>query len=41
MRVPQQGEVAWMLPGGASPYWRGRITALRVERPGEADLLAP
>lgn len=41
MRVPQQGEVAWMLPGGASPYWRGRITALRVERPGEADQLAP
>jgi hypothetical protein len=28
LRVPLQGEVAWLLPGGASPYWRGRITAL-------------
>ncbi len=31
MRVPQQGEVAWLLPGGASPYWRGRISRLVYE----------
>jgi len=26
MRVPIDGEVAWILPSGARPYWRGRIT---------------
>ena len=26
MRVPLDGEVAWMLPGGEKPYWRGHIT---------------
>ena len=24
MRVPQEGEVAWLLPEGEKPYWRGR-----------------
>jgi hypothetical protein len=28
MRVPLDGEVAWLLPEGAKPYWRGRITKL-------------
>ena len=28
MMVPMSGEVAWILPGGPKPYWRGRITAL-------------
>jgi hypothetical protein len=28
MRVPMQGEVAWLLPEGPAPYWRGRITAI-------------
>jgi hypothetical protein len=28
MMVPMAGEVAWILPEGAKPYWRGRITAL-------------
>ncbi len=28
MRVPLEGEVAWLLPGGARPYWRGRLTSL-------------
>ena len=23
MRVPQEGEVAWLLPEGGKPYWRG------------------
>jgi hypothetical protein len=27
-RVPTEGEVAWLLPGGAKPYWRGRVTRL-------------
>ncbi len=25
MLVPLEGEVAWLLPDGAKPYWRGRI----------------
>ena len=28
MRVPLDGEVAWVLPEGAKPYWRGRITQI-------------
>lgn len=31
MRIPLEGEVAWMLPGGAKPYWRGRITRISYE----------
>lgn len=28
MVVPLEGEVVWLLPTGAKPYWRGRITTL-------------
>jgi hypothetical protein len=31
MRVPLDGEVAWLLPAGAKPYWRGRIIDLAYE----------
>ncbi|HQI74204.1 MAG TPA: hypothetical protein PLM65_13705, partial [Smithella sp.] len=31
MQVPFDGEVAWLLPEGAKPYWRGRITKLSYE----------
>jgi hypothetical protein len=31
MRVPMSGEVAWLLPAGPKPYWRGKITALQFE----------
>ena len=31
MRVPLDGEVAWLLPEGAKPYWRGRINELSYE----------
>lgn len=31
MRIPMAGEVAWLMPEGAYPYWRGRITSLRYE----------
>jgi hypothetical protein len=31
MRVPLDGEVAWMLPEGAKPNWRGRITEVVYE----------
>jgi len=31
MRIPTEGEVAWLLPEGAKPYFRGRITSLRYE----------
>lgn len=28
MRVPMAGEVAWRLPEGLRPYWRGQVTRL-------------
>jgi hypothetical protein len=28
MLVPLDGEVAWLLPEGAKPYWRGHITEI-------------
>jgi hypothetical protein len=31
MRVPLDGEVAWLLPEGAKPYWRGHITEIAYE----------
>ncbi len=31
MRVPLEGEVAWLLPQGPLPYWRGRITRIDFE----------
>jgi hypothetical protein len=31
MRVPLDDEVAWMLPEGAKPYWRGRIDEIDYE----------
>ena len=31
MRVPLEGEVAWILPQGPRPYWRGRITRIDYE----------
>jgi hypothetical protein len=36
MLVPMTGEVAWLLPEGAKPYWRGTITALDYEFQGQA-----
>lgn len=31
MRVPLDGEVAWLLPEGPKPYWRGRIAEISYE----------
>jgi hypothetical protein len=31
MLVPLDGEVAWLLPEGAKPYWRGHITEIDYE----------
>ena len=31
MLVPVDGEVAWVLPDGAKPYWRGHITRIEYE----------
>ena len=31
MRVPQEGEVAWLLPEGDKPYWRGRTLSATYE----------
>jgi hypothetical protein len=31
MLVPLDGEVAWLLPEGARPYWRGRITGIAYD----------
>jgi hypothetical protein len=27
MMIPTSGDVAWVLPGGPEPYWRGRLVA--------------
>lgn len=32
MVIPTDGEVAWLLPEGEKPYWRGRITDIDYER---------
>jgi hypothetical protein len=31
MTVPMTGEVAWLLPDGRKPYWRGSITLLHYD----------
>jgi hypothetical protein len=31
MHVPMEGEVAWLLPEGEKPYWRGRIAKISYE----------
>jgi hypothetical protein len=31
MRVPLTGEVAWLMPQGRKPYWRGSITAINYD----------
>ncbi|HNR68133.1 MAG TPA: hypothetical protein PKN04_10320 [bacterium] len=31
MRIPLQGEVAWLLPEGRKPYWRGSIARVAYE----------
>jgi hypothetical protein len=31
MMIPTSGEVAWEMPEGSFPYWRGRITAIDCE----------
>jgi hypothetical protein len=31
MRIPLEGEAAWMLEDGPNPYWRGRLTDVSYE----------
>lgn len=31
MLIPVEGEVAWILPEGRKPYWRGRISGVEYE----------
>lgn len=31
LRVPLEGEVAWVLPDGPKPYWRGRLRTVTYE----------
>jgi hypothetical protein len=31
MQIPLRGEVEWLTPEGAKPYWRGHITAVRYQ----------
>lgn len=33
MLVPSEGEVAWLLPEGRQPYWRGRLTGYATGDP--------
>lgn len=32
MRVPVDGEVAWLTPEGRRPYWRGTINSIAYQR---------
>jgi hypothetical protein len=41
MLVPMRGEVAWILPSGDKPYWRGSVTALRYEYANQIDEAGP
>ena len=36
MRIPLEGEVAWVVEEGVRPYWRGRVTGVRYQRVGVA-----
>lgn len=38
MLIPTEGEVAWVLPGGRLPYWRGRVERIDYTK---ANLEAP
>ena len=31
MRIPLDGEVAWVMPEGPKPYWRGHVDQIRYE----------
>ena len=31
VQVPQEGEIAWVLPEGPMPYWRARMTGFQYE----------
>jgi hypothetical protein len=31
MRIPLEGEVAWLMPNGPKPYWRGTIRSVAYE----------
>jgi hypothetical protein len=31
MQIPAEGEVAWLMPEGRRPYWRGRIKSIDYE----------
>lgn len=31
MRIPMEGEVSWMPPGGEKPYWRGKVSQIAYE----------
>lgn len=31
MRIPMEGEVAWLLPEGPKPYWRGRLIRINYD----------
>lgn len=37
MRIPIEGEVAWVLPDGSKPYYRGLITTLRYDFGAPSD----
>jgi hypothetical protein len=37
MRVPRDGEVAWLLSEGPAPYWRGRIIDIDYEFAGSSS----
>lgn len=41
MRIPALGTVAWLLPEGPKPYWRGSITSIAYEFSGSGQPASP
>lgn len=41
MRIPLKGEVAWILPEGPQPYWRGEIVDISYDFREPAQAAAP
>jgi hypothetical protein len=39
--IPTSGEVAWVLPDGAVPYWRGTLTDVTYDRSSKQPALPP
>jgi hypothetical protein len=41
MSIPTEGEVAWELPTGRKPYWRGHLTSIKCQSDPSAPGQSP